>query len=417
MSLGRIVRVALALTIVSLPAVARAQAAADPTSPAPAPAPAEAADTGAGAGEEKLVPFALEGYVNLGVGLTYVPRAVPRDQVGYGLRSSRAGIILRGTPFSRFSYVVHFGVNPEAVDVLSDAELVDRDGNGGSPDIGTKTTAVTPVPIEEVSIAYAITPWWSVKGGHLYMRFSPGASVLITSQMFPTRPEPTQTFMIGPDQGISTTATFAGERLELSAGAFNGSSLELGVPGTSTRGPALVGLIDAHPFGKMPDVEGDPERGPFRMALGIGGIYRAGTLFESTGYEATHFREARLDAALRIAFRGLFVQGEYLKRQLVDDLSNRAGMATGAYVQGSFFQPIPGTKVAIAPLGRYGVSVADQTFAPRRTIEIEAGLAFFPRADLDDPNKLRFILQYDGEQRLPEGEVAHGAVLHAQLRW
>jgi hypothetical protein len=146
-------------------------------------------------------------------------------------------------------------------------------------------------------------------------------------------------------------------------------------------------------------------------------LYREGTLFESTGYEATRFHELRFDAAARLAFKGLFVQGEYLRRQQRDDLSSRAATATGAYVQSSFFFPIPGTKFALAPLGRYGVSIEDQDFSPRTSIEIEAGIAFFPMAGLDDPNKLRFILQYEGEQRLPEKEVANGGVIHAQVRW
>lgn len=365
--------------------------------------------------ENKL--YRLEGYVNLGIGARSVPRAVPRDRLTYGLRSSLAGLIVRGEPFDRFSYVVHFGLNPNALLLVSDVKLVDQRGDGSSYDVSTNEREVTVIPVEEVSISYALTSWWSVKGGHFYMPFSPAASVLVTSQMFPSRPEPTRVFMIGADQGLATTASFFDERISLSLGAFNGSSLELGIPGTTSVGPVMLAMIDAQPLGKMPDTEGDPKKGPFRFALGMGSLYRAGRLYESEGYEATRFREVRLDAAARVAFRGLFVQAELLRRQQRDDLSGRPATATGAYVQGSFFQPIPGTRVALAPLGRYGVAISDQDFFPRKTIEIEAGVAFYPRADLDDPNKLRFILQYDGEQRLPENEIAHGGVLHAQLRW
>ncbi len=367
--------------------------------------------------EEKEVAFALSGYVNLGVGFTSVPRAVPRDQLTYGLRSSVAGLIVKGTPLAGFSYVVHFGINPEALDVVSDVDVVDKKGDQTDIDATTRTKEVTLVNVEEVSIAYAITSFWSLKGGHFYMPFSPGASVLVTRQMFPKRPQPTQVFMAGADQGISTDLRFVDDRIIVSAGAFNGSSLELKLPDTTALGPVYSGLVDVQPFGAMPETEGDPKRGPFRFALGMGGMFRQGKLFESTGYEATRFREVRLDAAARVAFRGLFLQAEYLRRLQTDDLSFRPAAANGAYVQGSFFFPIPTTRLAIAPLARYGVATEDEQFAARRSIEIEAGLAFFPRADIDDPNRLRIIVQYEGEQRLPEREMAHGGVAHVQMRW
>jgi hypothetical protein len=367
--------------------------------------------------KEETKAYALEGYVNLGIGVRAVPKAVPRDQLTYGLRSSVAGLIVRGTPFDRFSYIVHFGVNPEALALVSGVDLADKNGDGTDQDVATEEKEVTIVPVEEVSIAYAITSWWNVKGGHFYIPFSPGASVLVTSQMFPSRPEPTRVFMIGADQGVATTATFIDERIRASIGVFNGSSLALNVPGTTTFGPVYAALVDAAPLGKMPDSEGDPKRGPFRFAIGTGVLYRMGKLFESTGYEATRFREVRLDAAARIAFLGMFLQGEVLRRQQRDDLSGRPASATGAYVQGSYFIPLPGTHVALAPLARYGVAIEDQDFASRKTIEIEAGIAFYPHAEIEEPNKLRFILQYDGEQRLPEREISHGGVIHAQLRW
>jgi hypothetical protein len=394
---------------------AGAPAAKGPEATSPAAAAVKA--TGTEDEKEKDKAFQLEGYVNLGIGVRVVPKAVPRDQYTYGLRSSVAGIIVRGTPFERFSYFVHFGVNPEALALVSDVDIADKKGDGTETDIATEEKEVTVVPVEEVSIAYAFTSWWNLKGGHFYMPFSPGASVIVTSQMFPSRPEPTRAFMVGADQGLATTATFFDERIRASVGVFNGSSLALNVPGTTTLGPVYTALIDAAPLGKMPDSEGDPKRGPFRFAVGTGAIYRVGKLFEETGYQATRFRETRLDVAARVAFLGMFVQAEVLRRQQRDDLSGRPASATGAYVQGSYFIPLPGTRVAIAPLARYGVAIEDQDFTSRKTIEIEAGIAFYPRADIDEPNKLRFILQYDGEQRLPERELAHGGVLHAQLRW
>ena len=380
---------------------------------AAATAVAEAKDADAG---PDITRFELEGYVNLGIGATGRPRALPRDRLTYGLRSSVAGLIVRGTPFEHFSYTVHFGVNPEAVGVVSGVELVDVNGDGTSRKADTKTRELTIVPVEEVSITYSPATWLDIKGGHFYMPFSPGAAVLITSQMFPTRPGPTQVFTVGADQGLMSSVNLLDKRILLSVGVFNGSSLELRVPQTTALGPAYTFVLDVHPLGKMPRIEGDPSRGPFRFALGGGTIYRTGVLFDETGYESTRFREVRLDGTLRVAFLGVFLQAEILRRLQTDDVSGRPAVATGAYVQASYYQPLT-SRIAIAPIARYGVAREDEGFAARQVTEIEAGLAFYPRGDLAEPDKLRFILQYDGEIREPEHDIAHGGVLHAQLRW
>jgi hypothetical protein len=421
--------VLVALSAVLVPRVAAAQSPpldatdagtdVDPNTAPPDVAPAAPPDAGAPEPAKEALDvtrFELEGYVNLGVGATNRPRALPRDRWSYGLRSSVAGIIVRGTPFEHFSYFVHFGVNPEAIGVVSGVDLVDINGDGSATKAQTETRDVTVIPVEEVSISYAPAAWLEFKGGHFYMPFSPGAAIIRTSQMFPTRPEPTQVFMVGADQGLMGSLKLLDERIQVSLGAFNGSSLELRVPQTTPLGPVYTFVLDVHPLGVMPRVEGDPSRGPFRFALGGGTIYRSGVLFDETGYESTRFREVRLDGTLRLSFLGAFLQGEVLRRLHTDDVSGRPAVATGAYVQGSYFVPLP-RKLAFAPIARFGVARDDERFAVREITELEAGIAFYPRADLDEPDKLRFILQYDGEYRQPDRDVAHGAVLHAQLRW
>ncbi len=389
------------------------------TDAAASTAPAAAGDKEKGDGGAEgfdLKRFELEGYVNAGIGMTSRPRALPRDRLTYGLRSSRAGLIVRGNPYPDFSYVVHFGVDPEALAVVTGVDIVDKQGDGTVRAASTQTRELTVIPVEEVSITYSPLEWLQIKGGHFYMPFSPAAAVIITSQMFPTRPGSTQLFMVGADQGLMASGSFVDDRIQVSLGAFNGSSLELKVPQTTPIGPAYTLYFDVHPLGKLERVEGDPKRGPFRFALGGGTIFRTGVLFDSTGYESTRFREIRLDGALRLAFRGLFVQGEVLRRLQTDDLSGRPASATGAYAQASYFQPLTDT-FALAPIARYGYAREDELFAPRNVTEIEVGIAVYPQAQLEEPDKLRFILQYDGEIREPESEIAHGAVLHAQLRW
>jgi hypothetical protein len=407
------VRIAVA-TPQSLPGGMDDLAPADAGAPAEGgpPQPASAPKTEA----PSLTRVDIQGYVNLGVSVTSRPRALPRDRFSYDLRSSVAGLIIRGTPFEQFSYTLHFGVNPAPARIADAVEIVDQNGNGSAEGVAYRYRYLTLFPVEEVSIAYSPADWFQVKGGHFYMPFSPGASVLVTAQMFPARPGPTQVFMTGADWGLMASTALLERRMLLSFGVFNGSSLGLGDPATTSLGPALNLFFDVHPLGRMPRAEGDPQRGPFRFALGGGTIYRNGVLFDRTGYESTRFREVRLDVALRASVLGFFLQGEILRRLQTDDLSARPSAATGAYVQASYFQPLSET-FAIAPIARYGVSEQDQQYFPRTIKELEVGMAFYPRADLAEPNRLRFILQYDGEFREPEDDVAHAGVFHGQLRW
>jgi hypothetical protein len=299
--------------------------------------------------------------------------------------------------------------------VLTGSGGGDKNGDG-IPDGTDSFTFVTGVPIEEATINYSPFPWYTVTAGHQRIPFSVGAGATITAQMFPSRPGPTSVFMTGPDDGLVNTFMFLDERIQARVGIFNGNSLGLQLTSTTTAGPVWSAFFDLHPLGKMPPREGDSGRGPFRVGIGLGVLYRVGTLYDDKGYQATRFRDMRLSTALRASYYGIFLQGELLRRLQTDDLSSRPASATGAYAQASYYvRALP--TIALGPLARYGVTVQDQAFAPQQTTSFEAGVALYPRADLPEPDSIRVIAEFLQERRSPSGEVSNGGVLHLLLKW
>ncbi len=347
--------------------------------------------------------------------------AVARDRVQVGILSSRVGLVVQGAPFEKWSYRIELGFDAALISnrqaagprVVNDVGFVDP--GTGNPVIRTSSTFITNVPVEEASVSYQPIGWYTVKVGHMRMPFSVAHVATITTTMFPNRPGPTEVFMSGPDDGLLNIFEFLEGRLQARLGAFNGSSLGLQVPNTTPLGPVYSLFLDVQPLGRLPPREGGAVRGPLRIGLGMGSLYRIGTLFDETGYEATRFSDARLSAAARVTFLGVFLQGEILRRVQQDNLSLRPNVATGVYGQGSYYLPFSG--VAIGPLARVGLSVQNESFAPQKTLSYEAGLAFYPNSDLLEPDALRILVQYIGERRTPSEETANGAIVHLQLKF
>jgi hypothetical protein len=341
--------------------------------------------------------------------------AVPQDRVKFGLLSARLGLRISGNPFENWSYFADLGFDGSArtrvVTGLGALAPGDRTGTPNAQFGFISTTSV-----DQATITYRPTGWYSVSLGRMFAPFSVGAGATVTAQMFPTRPGPASAFMIGADEGLLNTFTFLEDRVQVRAGAFNGSSLGFVAADTTAIGPLLSGFVDLHPLGRMPAIEGDNERGRFRFAAGVGTLYRIGTLFDATGYEATRFRDFRLSTALRIAFRGLFLQGEFLRRLQTDDLSLRPSSAHGYYVQGAYYVPFL-DQFAISPIARWGRSVQDREFSGQEITSYEGGVAFYPRADGPQPNALKLSLLYAGEHREPAQETAHGGIFQLLMRF
>ena len=348
----------------------------------------QAAAAPAAAGTTRYV---IDGYLSASVGLRYRPDAVPRDRYQIGSLGTAAGILVQGAPYEHFRYMIHVGF----------AALSQPGFN---------------IYVDEADIAYSPFEGLSFKVGHMRVPFSISQVALVTTLMFPTRAGPTEVFQSGADDGIQAALTVLDERVRASIGAYNGSSLGLFDPFFTRVAPVLSAFLDVQPFGTLPAIEADSRHGPFRLGLSCGGLLTRGNVYDAAGYKASTFQDLRMNAAVRAAFRGLFLQGEYLRRLETNDLAGRPSTATGLYGETTYFL-LFGDSFGLAPMARIGRSRIDEAFAPRETVEFEAGFGIYPRADLADPSSLRVILEYTNERRVTENETAHGAIANVQLVW
>jgi hypothetical protein len=354
---------------------------------------------------------AVNGYVLPQFELVSLPTALPRDQVQYGARGSRAGFALHGTPYEGWGYMVHVVLVPAGTESL--AILSPTANQVASVTVSTATG--TEVDVEEASVSYRPVKWYLGKLGFVRIPFSQGQMTQIPKQMFPIRPAQTTAFQNGADVGFLNTLPLFDARLQANLGVFFGSSLGLNTPNQTVRGAVFAGSIEAHPLGAMPLREGDQARGPFRFAVGFASLYRRATSYDTTGYEASEFTDTRLGVSLRTSWKGIYLQGEYLRRMRTDTLSARPSVAESAYAEGSYYLPVK--SVAFGPLLRVGTLSDDEDFAPRKFTSFEGGIAFFPRSDLAEPDRLRIIAEYLGASVSPLSEVEREGLLQLQLEW
>ncbi len=400
------------------PAAAAAPApTAEPAAPtvAPGAAPKHEVDvTRQASGEPAPVLLEIHGYVQPAFGARNRPQALPRDRWEYGGLSSRAGIILSGTPAKDFGYVVHLSIDARQLAVITGVELVDRTGDGGADGIVTQRSAATATIFEEVSASYKpLGGFVTMRAGAMRMPFTVALRSANTALMFASRPGPNEVFQSGADLGGLVLAEPLEGRIRASVGAFTGVSL-VAPPNTTSRGLVWTARFDANPLGPLPQAEIDFDRGPVRFGLGVGALYRNGTFYSSNGYELAENRDVRVSGSVRFAALGFFAQAEVLRRVVTDNVSSRPNQASGGYVQASYYVGVT-KSIGLAPLGRFGLTVEDEATLPRRTRWIEGGLAFFPRADLPKPETVRVLVQYQGERRTTEDETAHAALGQLQL--
>jgi hypothetical protein len=354
---------------------------------------------------------AVSGYLLPQFEIASLPSALPRDQLQYGARGTRAGFALHGTPFEAWSYMLHAVVTPSGTDTLA----ILSPTSAPSATITLPTATGTSIDVEEATVTYRPAKWFLAKAGVLRIPFSLAQTTPIPKQMFPTRPAETTTFQSGADEGALATLLLFDARLQANVGVFLGSSLGVATPNQTVHGAAFAASIQAHPLGAMSLREGDQSRGPFRFAVGVGSIYRSATSYDATGYQASQFNDLRLAAWVRAQFKGIYLQGEYLRRLQTADLSGRPLVSDGAYGQASYYQPVGG--VAFGPLVRVGIVSADEDFASSTFKSFEGGIAFYPRARMDEPEKLRLIAEYIGASVAPLTEVEREGLVQLQLEW
>ena len=353
----------------------------------------------------------ISGYLLPQFELVSIPSALPRDRTQYGAKGTRAGFAFYGTPWPDFTYFAHITVSPAGTENLT---LL---STGAQPSVGftVSTATQTSVDIEEASVGYRPTKWLLFRTGLLRVPFSLGQVTPIPEQMFPFRPPITGEFESGTDASLLATLNLFDQRLFVNAGVFLGTSLGALNPNETVRGPAFIGSVVAQPLGAMSMREGDENRGPFRFALGFGTIYRSAKAFDPTGYEASTFDDVRFAAWARASFKGVYVQGEYLRRLRTDDLSGRPQKSEGGYGEASYFQPI--RSVGLGPILRAGVIQTSADFSPLKFTDFEGGLSFFPRGKEAEPEKLRIQVLYLVAKTSPLDEIEREGLIQLQLEF
>lgn len=351
----------------------------------------------------------VSGYVLPQFQVVRLSSALPRDQTQYGAKGTRAGFAIYGSPWADFTYVAHIVLAPAGVE---DVNLL---STSAAPSFGFTIPATgATIDFEEVSLGYRPQSWVLVKAGIMRLPFSVAQLTPIPMQMFPFRPPVTGDIQSGADASVLASFRPFGEKLLLNAGAFLGQSLGGAVSsGQSVRGPAFLASVAAQPLGPMSMREGDESRGPLRIALGVGTIYRRATAFDPTGYEASSFNDVRIAGWARASYRGFYAQAEYLRRNRNDDVSGRPNRSEGFYAEASYF--VPAGSIGFGPLARAGQIKTSAEFAPRTFRSLEAGIAFYPHARQKEPERLRILLEYYLAHTSPLDETQHEGLAQLQL--
>jgi hypothetical protein len=387
-----------------------------PTAPIAAAAATETkTETAAEAPPPRARRIDISGYVQPQFGVRYRPGAVPRDRTDYSAEQTRTGLIVEGNPIPAWRYTLHVVVGAELVGAVTEAESVDRDGDGEPDEVSFLSRASTGIALERAAIDWDPLENVGISVGQMRIPLTVENQISNTALMFPNRAAPGEIFLGGSDLGALGRLSARGDRLRVAAGVFNGTDPTSAIE-ESARGPLYAVRADVDPMGPMLGGGRDTERGTLRVGFGAGVLYYPSTTFDAAGFEGAQLRDLRASLSARAAARGFYLQGEILRRQRTDSLSSRPLVATGAYGQGSYYVPIA-EGMAISPMARLGWIAEDQSFEPRETLWTEAGASLHLRTDRQSPDDLRLTLQYLGERRLTERETAHGAVAQLQLRW
>src|SRR5262249_10369407 len=108
------------------------------------------------------------------------------------------------------------------------------------------------------------TSWLTLRGGQFKVPFSHQRLVSSFLQTFSERTLATRAFSFDRDLGVQAELHFFDERVLLQLAITDG----LQQPRNDNLDFAYTLRLLGQPFGKLPLTEGDPGRGPFRLALG-----------------------------------------------------------------------------------------------------------------------------------------------------
>jgi hypothetical protein len=367
----------------------------------------------------------IEGYLQ--PQYTYRVRrgARPRDQQEFGAQQTRAGLIFSGHVLPKWSYRAHFVIGSRITRVVTGIDDVDYEGDGTTDNLAVKTSIVPGVELEQLWVNYNPVRVEADNGmeafslnlrlGQMRVPFSRQNKTQNNSLLFPRRNQVVTSFLVSSDLGGLLEADFADKRVTLSGGVFNGTGLA--VNRDNRRGPLWSAQLEVAPLGYVCGYECalELDKRP-RFAIGTGMLYSPYRLFDSAGNDTlTRARDLLVSASAKFVMHGFYVFGEFIRRQVTDNLSSRPFVSTGAYGQISY--AIPVTKRAfIAPLGNFGWAATEQAVAPLNRYYTSDGIAVYL------PNKkrldaVRVSLLYQGEWLVDEGESAQGGTLQVQLKF
>ncbi len=352
----------------------------------------------------------ISGYVAPAFKAIYRPSARPVDQQRIGMDGSRAGIIFQGNVTNPWRYRIHMVVGGESFQALTSATPVDGDNNGTTDAIRTQSSAALQNIVEEATTSYYPIEQFNLRVGRMRIPFTSQAQSPNTKLMFPERSGPNEVFLRGTDLGGLMETNLFSDRILGSIGVFNGTGA--GVSDENQRGILYTARIDINPLGSFGFNETSEWKGPFRMGIGAGLIHNPYTAYDSSGYPTVSVSDQRGSLSGRMAFYGLYVSGEYLIREQLDSMSQRPEWATGWYGQTGWHLPL-----GFEPVFRMGEVVQDESFDPRTTQWIDAGLNFYPAQASDRPDRVKLTVHYLLEDRLSEGERAQGVSALTQVTW
>ena len=350
------------------------------------------------------------GYVSPHFQAVSRPNARPADQSRIGMTNSKAGIIFDGQVVPVWHFNIHFVVGSDTFEALTQASPVDEDNDGTTDSVHTTSKAATGNMIVESTITYRPFQEFQVKLGRMRIPFTSQAQSPNTDLMFPERSGPNETFLSGSDMGGLAKSQLFDERILASAGVFNGTST--GVFASQRRSVLYTTRIDINPLGSFGFSETSEWQGPFRFGVGAGMIHNPYTAFDNNGYPTVGVTDTRWSGSARVAYYGVYVVGEYLSRQQLDSMSSRPEWATGWYGQAGWHLPM-----GFEPMFRMGEATVDESFDPRTTRWLDAGMNFYPAQKAMRSDQVKLTVHYLKEDRVDENESAQGVSVRAQITW
>ena len=369
----------------------------------------------------------IEGYVQPQYTFRQRSGTRPRFRREFGAEDTRAGIKFGGEPVDRWSYRIHLVFGSRMVNLVRGVSVIDYEGDGVIEGLDIQEEVAPGITIEQLWVDYQPVRFvQSVRGkdmeivglhftlGQMRAPFTRQNQTQNDNLLFPRRNQISNVFRLVPDLGGQTELHFADRRARLTGGIFNGTGLAFDA--SRERGPLYAGRVDIEPLGEMAQCECDILVRRFLFGVGGSLLYRPYRLFDEVGNDTlTRVRDLYASASVRLAAYGFYAQGEFIRRQRTDNLSERPFISTGAYGQMTYFFRINET-LGLAPLGNVGWVLLDEASNPQRRYFTQDGIALYMANDVY-PDALRVSLLYLGEWRLDEQESAQGGTVQIQLKF